>query len=501
MNTLIILIVLKLIALVGLYKIFEKENIPGWKAFVPVLNVLEWLKLIGKPSWWLAMLFIPLVNVFYLASMLTNLSNCFKRYSFFNHAAAVLTPFIYLPFLGFSKEEKYYGVNGLREGEKMPKKGAVREWVDALVFAVAAAHLIRVFFIEAYKIPTSSMEPSLQIGDIMFVSKAHYGSRVPNTPLGLPFMHHTIPFSKGKRAYSEAIKWDYTRLPGLQKVKRNDVVVFNIPFEHDMQSGWGKEYGGGVKYASRPVDKKEHYIKRAVGIPGDSIEIRSNQLYVNGQPADNPDLLQFTYRYESNTTPQNLDDYGSRAYINHRMGGQNPDVRAKVMDVPAKNKALMESHPDVSALTVTEHPIDPRYFPYGMVVKKGWSISDYGPLWIPKKGTTIQLPSASNITQELVDNFNIYRECIEVYEGNQVEVNGNNISINGEVVDSYTFKMDYYWMMGDNRHRSLDSRAWGFVPEDHIVGKPLFIFFSSEGGPGNPGIKWKRFFKGAQDMN
>ena len=235
MTYIIVFILITLLTWVGLAQIFKKANVEPWKAFVPILNWSEWLKLIGKPQWWIILLFIPLVNIFYYAYMLLGLSKAFKHYGFWHHAAAVLFPFIYLPYLGFSKEEKYFGVDGLRPGEHMPETGAVRSWVDSLIFAIIAAHLIRMFLIEAYKIPTSSMEPTLQIGDYMFVSKAHYGSRIPITPLALPLMHHTIPFTQS-RAYSELIQLDYHRLPALQKIKRNDIVVFNVPFEYNMKS-------------------------------------------------------------------------------------------------------------------------------------------------------------------------------------------------------------------------------------------------------------------------
>lgn len=499
MKTLLILLVLMIIALIGLYKIFERQGIPGWKAFVPVVNALEWLKLIGKPRWWVIMLFIPLVNLFYLASMLTGMANAHRNYSFGHHFAAIAGFFAYLPYLGFSKNEKYVSPNGLREGENMPKKGFVREWADALIFAIFAAHLIRVFFIEAYKIPTSSMEPTLQVGDFMFVSKAHYGSRVPNTPLGLPFMHHTIPGTKS-RAYSELIKWDYKRLPGLQKIKRNDIAVFNIPFEHDMQDGWSKVYYSGIEYDSRPVDKREHYIKRVIGVPGDSIEVRDRQVYVNGKIGENPELLQFKYQYKASTpsgrlSMNALSKTGVRTYINYRMGGGNPQIYSNGQvstDIDATPAAAAELSKNPLVTSVDMQPSNtPAGFP-SSARELGWTGDNYGPIWIPKKGSTVQLTKK---------NFDIYRTAIEVYEGNEVSFKDNKILLNGEEVSSYTFKMDYFWMMGDNRHSSLDSRAWGFVPEDHIVGKPLFVFFSSEFGKNNPGIKWNRVLKKAQDMN
>lgn len=495
----LIFIVLKLISWIGLSQIFKKANVEPWKAFVPILNWSEWLKLIGKPQWWILLLFIPLVNIFYGAYMLIGLSKSFKHYNFWHHAAAVLGFFAYLPYLGFSKKEKYYGVNGLREGEHLPETGTVRSWVDSIIFAIIAAHLIRMFFIEAYKIPTSSMEPTLQIGDYMFVSKMHYGSRIPMTPLSLPLIHHTIPFTKA-RAYSEAIKFPYKRMPALQKIKRNDIVVFNVPFEHNMKSPMSLQYYPLLKYDSRPVDKREHYIKRAVGMPGDKLEIKENQLFINDQIAENPELLQFHYyvRTDGIITKQDWRDMGVRAYVNYFNGSQNPtqvDANWYRLAATPENIETIRSNSKVLEIRPADYTNSnskmPARFPADAADKE-WTVQDYGPIVIPAKGETISLTP---------QNIETYREAIAVHEHNELQVENGNILINGKEANQYTFKMNYYFMMGDNRHSSLDSRAWGFVPEDHIVGKPLFIFYSKQGGEGNPGTRWNRFLKKAQDMN
>lgn len=495
----LLFILSKLISWVGLAKIFQKAGIPSWKAFVPFLNWAEWLKLIGKPKWWILLLFIPIVNVFYGAYMLIGLAKSFKHYSFGHHAAAVLGYFFYLPFLGFSKSEKYYGPDGLRPGEFHPEYSTTRSWADSIIFAIVAAHLIRMFFIEAYKIPTSSMEPTLQIGDFMFVSKMHYGSRVPMTPLSLPLIHHSIPRTQ-KRAYSEAIKLPYFRFPALQKIKRNDIAVFNVPFEHNMQSEMVKRYYRGIDYKSRPVDKREHYIKRVIGLPGDQLEIKDNQVYINGSIGKNPELVQFNYQVVT-TKPLTKTEWrqeGVRAYNNYFNGSQNPTLIGKNtynLATTPKIAEELKAKKFVKEITLirlsSEIPSHIADFPKD-ANKKGWTIENYGAISIPQKGMTIELTK---------ENAWIYKEAIEVHEGNQLELIQGKFFINGEETNKYTFKMDYYWLMGDNRHNSLDSRAWGFVPEDHIVGKPLFIFFSSQGGQDNPGIRWNRILKKAQDMN
>ncbi len=482
--------------------IFKKAGKETWKAFIPFYREYTILEIIKKPKWWMIMLFIPIVGLFYWVSLMIDLAKCFRKYRFWQAAASVVTPFIYMPYLGHS-DERFIGPD-LLEDEKPYKKSVGREWADALIFAIVAAHLIRVFLIEAYKIPTSSMEGTLQIGDYMFVSKLHYGSRVPNTPLALPFMHHTIPFTKS-RAYSEAIKLSYKRLPGFQKIKRNDIVVFNIPFEHDMQSPMSKAYNRGIKYASRPVDKREHYIKRAVGVPGDKIEVKDKQLYVNGEAALNPEKMQHAYQVSSGNTQisdKTLRKHGVRVFAHTKFSSINPNRGgAGLMGVRMTDKTAekLNDLSFVQQVQPLEKPV--ASFPEN-AGDLGWTGDNYGPVQIPAKGETIQLNS---------DNINIYKTAIEVYEGNDLEINENEIKINGAVVDGYTFKMDYFWLMGDNRDNSLDSREWGFVPEDHVVGKPLFVFFSSEGGKTvqlangwkvkNEGIKWNRLFKKAQDMN
>ena len=356
--------------------------------------------------------------------------------------------------------------------ENKVKKSAGREWLDAIVFAVIAATLIRGLFIEAYTIPTGSMERSLLVGDFLFVSKVNYGARTPMTPVAFPFAHHTMPIINTK-AYWEGIKLPYYRLPGLGKIKNNDVVVFNYPMDADAP-------------LSRPVDKRENYIKRCIGIGGDTIKIIDGAVYVNRKLADQPNMSQTEYQVEtdgSDFNPLALEDIDADV----SRSGQDPSVY--IFTMPVAEVAKIKAFSNVKS--VTQIIGDKETMQYGIFPSAPnlkWNQDNFGSIIIPKEGWTVKLDSL---------NLPVYRRVIEVYESNTLEVNGNDIVINGKKTDSYTFKMNYYWMMGDNRHNSLDSRYWGFVPEDHIVGKALFVWMSwNEAGNFFDKIRWSRLFMG-----
>lgn len=357
-----------------------------------------------------------------------------------------------------------------KSAKKQKIKSAGREWLDAVVFAVVAATLIRGLFIEAYTIPTGSMEKSLLIGDFLFVSKANYGARLPMTPVAFPFAHHTMPIT-GTKAYWDGLQLKYRRLPGLSRVKRGDVVVFNYPMEVDPP-------------LSRPVDKCENYIKRCQAIGGDTLQIINAQVFVNGKAAETPEFGQISYYVKSDGTdfnPQTLEDMDidvQRATENDYLFQMTAE-EAKVIRSWANVKQVMPILRPKSAYNPDIFPHDPNF---------KWNQDNFGPIILPKRGWTVTLDNS---------NYPIYERAISVYEKNKLEKVGNDIVINGQKVNTYTFKMDYYWMMGDNRHASLDSRFWGFVPEDHIVGKALFVWMSwNERGSFFDKIRWSRLLKG-----
>lgn len=365
------------------------------------------------------------------------------------------------------------------------KKSVTREWVDAIIFAVIAATLIRTFFIEAYVIPTPSMERSLLVGDFLFVSKVNYGARTPMTPIAFPFAHHTMPLI-GTKAYWDGIKLPYYRLPGLSEVKKGDVVVFNYPMDADAP-------------LSRPVDKRENFIKRCQGAPGDTLSVVDAQVYVNHKAMPNPPGEQIDYDY-STKSGAGLDQqvwndlqaqtYGSDPAHWYMTAGsaatlrKNPDVVAVIPRITKKDSTNSPVYP-----TNDGHPVTtPLLKLNDKRPDYKWNVDNYGPIIVPKKGWTVKLDSMT---------FPLYVRCIQVYENNKVEVNGNDILINGKKTNSYTFKMNYFWMMGDNRHNSDDSRFWGFVPEDHIVGKALFVWMSwDDNAPFFSKIRWSRIFRG-----
>lgn len=368
---------------------------------------------------------------------------------------------------------------------KFPRKTKSREWIDAIAFAVVAATLIRTFFIEAYTIPTSSMEKSLLVGDFLFVSKVNYGARAPITPLSFPFAHNTMPVVEGK-SYIEWPKMPYFRLPGFQTIKNNDVVVFNYP---------GRP---GEVDDTRPVDKKENYIKRCLAISGDSITVVDRQVYINGVATENPAKMQFAYVVKLkpeafNTSGGSVEEKVTQLFNRYDVA---PTEIRQVHDldllIPLNTEKIEElrNDPAVKAVDTAWSFINDVFkegiYPDG----SGWTPDNYGPLWVPAAGATITLNPKT---------FSQYYRVIKSYEGNQnFETKNGAYYLNGQEVTSYTFKQNYYFMMGDNRHNSLDSRFWGFVPEDHIVGKALFTWMSLDPTQSNlfKKIRWNRLFKG-----
>jgi len=489
----------------GLYKLFERAGMTPWKALVPFYNTWEMVRMMQMKKVWFWLQLIPIAGQFISIALTIDFVKHFGKFTLWQHTLTVLLPFVYLPYLAYAKDTRFVGVETVRNY----KKSSFREWIDAAVFAIVAATLIRTFVFEAYTIPTPSMERSLLVNDFLFVSKLSYGPRIPNTPLAFPFVHHTMPIFKGK-SYLEWIRLPYQRIFS-SPVKRNDVVVFNLPVG-DTVINDEENFGSKVTYyevlrqakgdrervwetfgdiiVTRPVDKRENFIKRCVAIAGDTLEIRNGVVFINGKMNDIPKGAETNYLMETNGVAPDFDqlkeEYGIREAAGEiKKAGENLyEIFLTHEQVPVFRKLSY-----VKSLTPVNYayPRDSMYvggadiFPYDTLYGK-WTIDNYGPLYIPARGQTITLDEKNIIR---------YERVIRAYEGNTVEKNNGKLIINGKPAERYTFKQNYYWLMGDNRHNSLDSRFWGFVPEDHVVGKASLIFFSwEEGAP-----RWNRLFR------
>lgn len=409
----------------------------------------------------------------------------------------------------------------------------IMSWVDAIVFALVAVYFVHQYFFQNYVIPTSSLEKSLLVGDYLFVSKINYGPRKPHTPLSMPLTQHTMPITGGK-SYIDAIQWDYERVPGIEDVELGDIVVFNYPagdvattnpeiidfhsicYELGAQANPGitandktpaearaiyeKFYKDGKRYIEnnpgvfgevvyRPVDRRENYVKRCVGLPGNTLEIKDKVIYIDGKATKQPENVQFNYYVQlTQQMPENLRrelEISNDDLLMLQHTGVLP-LTQETYNKLKNNKKL------VKEISIIDNNNTSGIYPLNG--NTGWTADNYGPVWIPKRGESIRLT---------LDNLAIYERPIVAYEGNTLEVKDGRILINGVESDTYTFKMDYFWMMGDNRHNSADSRYWGFVPEDHIVGKPLFIWLSLDEDRGwfDGKIRWNRLFRCVSSFN
>jgi signal peptidase I len=503
LNLFLIALTLFLLPAPGLYFMFRKAGIPSWKALVPLYNTWIILELANRAKYWFFLQLIPVLGWFITLAIMIEGVKTFGKFRFYHHALTVLTLGLYFLYAGLDPRTKFVGPAAVRAY----KKSTAREWVDAGVFAVVAATLIRTFVFEAYTIPTPSMEKTLLVNDFLFVSKFSYGPRIPNTPLAMPFVHHTLPFTSS-RSYVEWIKLPYTRwFPS--PVHRNDVVVFNFPAgdtvinKEEFQSlqpyynvcralggGGGIDAGRQIVLADpdqyplviRPVDKQENYIKRCVAIAGDTLQIRDQVVYINGKATAFPDNSET--KYLVTTAGQPLDETVMKEEYNVDINNLEelepqsgvPNQYLMLLTQKARDKMLKSG---LAKAMLPQMDNSQDVFPYDNIHR--WSIDNFGPIWIPKKGALLTLTP---------ENYSMYERAIRVYEGNSLEQKDGRFYINGEPANQYRFKMDYYWMMGDNRHGSQDSRYWGFVPEDHVVGEAWLIWMSWE-----KGIRWSRLFK------
>jgi len=471
-----------LLALAGYWKLFQKAGRKGWEALIPFYCSYVMLKISGRPVWWLIWLFLPLAGLIVGAGILVDFIKSYGKFTAKDRAKAILLGFIYLPKWGFESKTRYLGPSAAIHFKKAYPRSAklhsVWEWSQALLFAVITAVLIRTFFIEAYVIPTASMERTLLTGDYIFVIKITYGARIPMTPISFPFTNNTMP-NTFFRSYWDGLELPYFRLPGFGSVKRGDVIVFNFPPDTTN---------------NRPVDKREFYIKRCVGIAGDTVSQLDDAVFVNGkkQPAHPGEQLEYMYNLHGREiSPDVFKELDITTYEGHTYPAMTREAARKLKGY--SNITALTPIISPKGVSDTLAPVFPHMFPRHVVLTKTipdyhWNVDNFGPVIIPKKGWTVKLDSMT---------FPLYERAMEVYEHNKLEVKGTDIFINGKKTDTYTFKMDYYWVLGDNRHDSYDSRFWGFVPEDHISGKAIFIYMSWDSdAPLFKKIRWCRFLQG-----
>jgi signal peptidase I len=522
----IFFLVVQVIHFLGTWKLYVKAGRKAWEAAVPVYNGIVLMQIINRPKWWVILLFIPIVNLLMFPVIWIETIRTFGFYKKLDSLLVLLTLGLYTFYINYATDAKYNADRSIKP------RSEFGEWVSSIAFAIIAATLVHTYFMQPFTIPTSSLEKSLLVGDYLFVSKFHYGARVPSTVIAAPMVHDSLPFT-GTASYLKKPQLPYTRLPGLQKIKNNDIVCFNWPAD-SLATMWG-DYSG--KFTYKPVDKKTNYVKRSVGIAGDSLEMRNGYFYINGKKNELPyrARLQFYYTFEckkpisQSTYPKfllnkertrvykilseywnddriqdaikqngNLSKIGEDSLYTEVAGGVNPQFAKRLKMINVDNKininltkeevVRLEKYPLTISVKKINHSADNAIFPH--VKELGWSQDNFGPIYIPKKGATVKLDSES---------IPFYKQIIKNYEYNDIVINGDDIFINGEKADSYTFKQDYFYLIGDNRHNSLDARYWGYVPFDHVLGKPVMIWFSWDANAPSfiaklKSIRWDRMF-------
>ncbi len=470
----LVFIVLNLLHGIATWKFYKRAGIEPWKAFVPFLNLYELMKIINRPVWWMIFAYIPIVNLLMIPTLWVQLLNVFGKKSTKDKILAVITLGLYIAYLNYTEADKLpYNPDHQNDKDTL---------IGSLVFAIIAATIVHTFFIQPYKIPTGSLEKTLLIGDYLFVSKMHYGARVPMTTISTPMVHDTLPLLK-TRSYLKFPQLPYLRLPGLQKVKRNDIVVFNWPAD-TVKYFFQKDV---AQY--KPIDKKSHYVKRCVAVPGDTMQIKKGKIFINGKPTQYPDRTYIQRVYQVTTKPDMpftrttlmrlMKNYGVK------IEQANSDLSIVWMNLTDEGLKAVQNLSNVEKVELLDVGKGQMYGG-----NPDWDINNFGPIYIPKKGDKIQLNEK---------NYRLYKDIIEKYDehdkyhkvhNHKLEKKGDIYLLDGKPVTDYTFKQDYYFMMGDNRSNSEDSRFWGFVPFDHVVGKPVFIFYSS----GPEGVRWDRVF-------
>lgn len=522
----IFILVIQAIHFLGTWKLYVKAGRKAWEAAIPVYNAIVLMQIINRPKWWVILLFIPIINLLMFPVIWVETIRSFGRKSLLETWLVILTLGFYIYYVNYALDVTYQADRSLHPSTSLG------EWVSSIVFAIVAATLVHTYFIQPYVIPTGSLEKTLRIGDLLFVSKFHYGARVPMTTIAAPMVHDTLPVLN-IRSYLNKPQLPYLRIPGFETVERNDIVVFSWPAD-TVRVFFKREEG-----VKKPIDKKSNYVKRCVGVPGDSLAVIDGYVYIDGKQLQLSDRakLQFDYTAygQKGVSSRLLLELGvdefNRKYISTPLnqnqyqilskyiiaGGQNAngeielitksggipaDVirkagltlreitdRQRIVTLTDEMVGKLKNNPGIDSVVRIVEPkgeTGGNIFPQNLAYP--WNYDNFGPIYIPGKGDKVALTLKS---------LPLYKKIIRDYEGNSISVSGNQIRLNGVDANSYTFKQDYYWMMGDNRDHSEDSRAWGYVPENHIVGKPIFIWLSFDNfneGIANWKPRWDRIF-------
>ncbi|WP_350292251.1 signal peptidase I [uncultured Croceitalea sp.] len=520
------ILIIQVIHFLGTWKLYVKAGRKAWEAAIPIYNAIVLMQLINRPKWWVVLLFIPIINLLMFPVVWVETIRSFGKNKLWDTWLVILTLGFYIYYINYAED-----VNYIEDRSLKPKTG-LGEWVSSIVFAIVAATLVHTYFIQPYVIPTGSLERTLRVGDFLFVSKFHFGARTPMTAIAAPMVHDTIPLIK-KRSYLNKPQIPYFRLPGFETPKKNDIVVFSWPADTV------KQFFVKDKGVKKPIDKKSNYVKRCVGTPGDSLAVIDGFVYINGEKLKLSDrakvMNNYTIYSQKGVSSRLLaevgaDDY-SRKYIpasitqnqlnllrqnGFQVGvegdnkpviftdkkGLSPDIirqlrlslkeetpRQRLANMTDDMVAELKKNQNIDSIVMEVIPKGTagyNVFPQNPYYK--WNVDNFGPIYIPEEGATVEINTRT---------IPFYKKIIRDYEHNEVKVTGNKVFINGKEASSYTFKQDYYWMMGDNRDHSEDSRAWGYVAEDHIVGKPVFIWMSFDNfdeGISNWKFRWDRIF-------
>ena len=476
---------IQVIHFLATWKLYVKADKKAWEAIVPIYNAIVLMQIINRPKWWTILLFIPIINLLMFPIIWIETCRSFNHHKKLDTILVIATLGFYLFYINYFSKNEYV------KDRSLEPRSALGEWISSIAFAIIAATLVHTYFMQPYTIPTSSLEKTLYVGDFLFVSKFHYGARIPMTTVAAPMVHDTLPFigksyisnSKDQNSIVNKLSFPYMRFPAIQKIKHNDIVVFSWPAD-SLNLMWGDH---SKKFTYKPIDKKTNYVKRAVGIPGDSLEVKDGYVYINGKRTVLPDRAKPQYFFTVDTGGKQFSQGAAKRYNIREYGFENGKFILNLTDDEA---ALIKNNPIVKSVVKNIEPkgtFNKDLFPHSPYYL--WSQDNYGPIYIPKKGETVELNEKS---------MPFYEQIIRRYEHNNLSIVGNNYYLNGKKATSYTFKQDYYWMMGDNRQNSLDARFWGYVPFDHVVGKPVFIWLSwdpnAKGFAKFASIRWDRMF-------